>query len=82
MMFLAWTPFLEPIRAFNDWWPVLAIVLAWGIGMVYKAMKMPTLEKYWRAVFIFTLQVILGMIGMTVAIAIIVQFVVPHLPVD
>lgn len=81
-MTLAWIPFVEPIRAFHDWWPLLAVVLAWGVSMIYKAMKMESLAGYWRAVTVMTIQVILGMMAMAVVLAIVVQFVVPRLPAE
>jgi hypothetical protein len=82
MTLLGWIPFVEPIRAFHEWWPVLAIVLSLGIAMIYKAMKMPTLQDYWRQVFVMTIQVVLGMIAMAVVLGLLVQVVVPRLPVE
>ncbi len=81
-MILAWIPFIEPARVFHVWWPILSIPLAWGIAMVYKAMRLESLDGYWRQVIVFTIQVVVGMAGMALALAILVQLIVPMLPVE
>ena len=45
---LAYIPFLMPINALQEWWYLLLLPLAFGISMIYKALRMPTLERYWR----------------------------------
>jgi len=81
MMVLAeYFPFAYPILLFHDWWYVLVIPLSFGISMVYKAMRLPSLEHYWRQVVLMTAQIVLAMIGMDLALIALVQWVIPMLP--
>jgi hypothetical protein len=79
---LAWIPFVEPLNLFHTWWYLLALPLSFGIAMIYKAMRLPTLDRYWQQVLVMTTQVILGMIGMSVALGLLVRFVIPMLPAE
>ncbi len=58
---LAWRPFLEPISVHEHWWVFLA-PLALGISIVWKAVRLGTLEHYWRQVAMMTVQIIVGMV--------------------
>ena len=78
---LAFIPFLEPLHALNDWWYLLMIPLAFGIAVIYKALRVVDLRDYWRQVGIMTSQIILAMIGLAVALVILVQWIIPILPV-
>lgn len=59
-------PFIDPIEL-HQWWFVLLIPMALLVSMTYKAVRLPTLERYWRNVCIMTMQIILGMIGLGAA---------------
>jgi hypothetical protein len=50
--------------------------------MIYKALRIGDLGRYWREVAIMTLQVLLGLIGLAVALMILVQLIIPLLPVE
>lgn len=63
---LGWRPFLDPLDVHNSWWYFLA-PMAFLISVTYRAARLPTLAKYWQAVFIMTLQIILAMIGLVIA---------------
>lgn len=78
---LAYIPFIEPINVFHTWWYLLLLPLAFGISVIYKALRVYDLNSYWRQVVVMTLQIILAMIGLTVALVLLVQVVVPLLPV-
>ena len=78
----AYIPFLEPISFFHDWWFILILPLSFGISMIYKAMRMPSLERFWREVAIMTTQIVLAMIVLSVALGVFVQVVIPLLPVQ
>lgn len=65
-LFLAIRPFLDPLNVHDVWWMFL-MPLALGIAIVYKAVRLPTLERYWLQVFIMTAQIILGMLGLAIA---------------
>ncbi|MGE3109138.1 MAG: hypothetical protein AB7G11_17325 [Phycisphaerales bacterium] len=66
MMLLAWRPFLDPLNVHDSWWWFL-IPMAFGISVVYKAARMPSLDRYWRAVLAMTVQIIVGMILLALA---------------
>lgn len=75
---LAWTPFLEPIDLHQLWWLTL-IPLALFVSMAYKAVRLPDLDEYWRAVAIMTTQIVLAMIALAAALHILIEFIVPFL---
>ena len=43
---LAWRPFLDPLD-FHEMWYLLLPPLVFAIAIVYKALKLPTLERLW-----------------------------------
>lgn len=79
---IAWLPFIDPLPAAYRWWWLSAIPLLLGISMVYKAYRLPTLEHYWRQVFVMTLQILLAMVLFAAALFVIVLWLVPRLPVE
>ncbi|MCP3904270.1 MAG: hypothetical protein GY715_11620 [Planctomycetes bacterium] len=81
MALLAYVPFLHPINALQDWSYLLIIPLAFGISMIYKALRLSDLSHYWRQVVVMTTQIVLTMIGLGIALALLVQVVIPALPI-
>ena len=79
---LAYVPFLEPIRALQESWYLLLVPLAFGISVIYRALKLPTLDQYWRAVGTMTLQILLWMAALGAGLVIVVQGFLPRLPVE
>jgi hypothetical protein len=79
---LAYIPFITPIGLFHTWWYLLAIPLSFGIAMIYKALRLPRLDRYWRQVVMMTIQIVLAMIGLTLALILFVQVVIPRLPAE
>lgn len=78
----AWIPFVEPFPAMGAWWPFLLIPLAIGISMIYKALRVSNLNIYPREVAIMTTQIIVAMIALSLALILLVQIIIPALPVD
>jgi len=78
---MAYIPFLHPIRAPHEWWYLLLIPLAFGISVIYKAMRLPRLDEFWRRVTVMTIQIVLVMVALAVGLAVFIQFVIPLLPV-
>ena len=74
----SWRPFLDPLPrgAFLHWWLYL-IPLSLFIAIVYKAIRMKDLKGYPLAVLFMTLQIIAGMIGLTVGSYLLVEVFVP-----
>lgn len=81
MMMLAYIPLLHPIHAFHTWWYLLLLPLSFGISMIYKAMRVHDLRVYWREVIVMTIQIVLAMIALAIALVVLVQVIVPLLPV-
>lgn len=77
----AYIPFVNPINLFHEWWYLLLVPLAFGISVIYKAVRLPALEQYWRQVLVMTLQIVLGMIGLAIVVVVIV-LTIPHLPAE
>jgi len=82
MLLLSYIPFLHPISAFQTWWYLLIVPLAFGIAVIYKALRVGDLRDYWRQVAVMTSQIILAMIALAVGLIVLVQVIVPMLPVE
>ena len=79
---LAWTPFINSLNIFHTCWYLLLLPLSLGISVVYKAVRMNDLTRFWREVAIMTTQVVLAMIALAILVAVLVQVVIPWLPVE
>lgn len=77
----SYIPFVHPINLFFTWWYLLLIPLAFGISVIYKAMRVYDLSTFWWQVAVMTVQIVLAMIGLAICLVILVQVVVPLLPV-
>lgn len=79
---LAYLPLLEPLPGVDRSWMLLLLPLAFGISMIHKAMRVSNLDRYWPAVGVMTVQIVLAMAGLALLLALLVQVVVPMLPVE
>lgn len=79
---LAYIPFVHPINFFHEWWYLLLAPLSLGISIIYKAVRLETLENFWPQVFVMTLQIVLAMIGLAIALMVFVVYVIPLLPAE
>jgi hypothetical protein len=79
---LAYIPFIHPISLVHEWWYLLLVPLSFGISVIYKALRMRTLDDFWRQVTIMTAQIVLAMIGLGIALVILVTFLIPLVPVE
>ena len=79
---VAYIPFLTPISFLHEWWYLLILPLSFGISMIYKALRMDDLGRFWREVSIMTLQIIMGMIGLALVLLLLVEVIIPALPAD
>lgn len=78
---LAWTPFIEPIPTIGSWWPLLLLPLSIGLSLVFRAIRTKDLSNYARDVVIMSMQIISAMVGLGIVFGIVVQWLVPLLPV-
>ena len=79
---LAYIPFIQPINGLQEWWYLLLIPLSFGISVIYKSLRMPRLDRFWRQVAIMTTQIVLAMIALAIALAVFIQIVIPMLPAE
>lgn len=79
---LAWIPFISPLPPPGAMWYLLAVPLVFGVSMIWKAVRLPSLERYWLAVIVMTFQVLIGMMALGVALLLLVRGIVPLLPVE
>lgn len=80
--FPAYVPFKVPMDALQQWWYLLLIPLAFGISLIYKALRMADLSHIWRQTMLMTVQIILAIIGLAVVLAAFILLVIPRLPVQ
>ncbi len=64
---LAWVPFLEPIDL-HGYWLVLAVPLSFGIALVYKTLRLPTLDGLAGQALRLTATILLCMAAAAVAL--------------
>ena len=79
---VGYVPFVDPISVFHDWWYLLLVPLSFGISVIYRALKMQSLDRFWRAVAMMTVQIVLVMAALAVALVVLVELVIPWLPVE
>jgi hypothetical protein len=70
---LAWRPFLEPINALHDWWWVTLFPLALFVAVIYKTTRVADTKDLPKEAARLTAQIILGMIGLGVAIHVVAE---------
>jgi hypothetical protein len=79
---LAWIPFLQPAPGVPSWWWLLVVPLSLFLSMGWKAVRVETFDGYWTVVGRMAAQIVLGMIGMFVALAVLVRVVLPVIPAE
>ena len=72
----SWRPFIDPVDIHRAWF-VLLIPMALGISMVYRAIRMATLDGYWRQVIVMTVQIVLGLMGLGLAVYLFLRYFAP-----
>ena len=79
---LAWIPFMAPLPGVQQTWLWLLVPLVFGISMMYKAVRMESVEGsgYWKQTVVMTVQVLGVFLGLALGFLVLVQFVVPLLP--
>ncbi|MBX3386430.1 MAG: hypothetical protein KF768_07655 [Phycisphaeraceae bacterium] len=63
---MGYRPFIDPISLHEHWFWLL-LPMALGVSIVYKAIRLRDMERYWRAVMIMTVQIVVGMIVLGIA---------------
>jgi hypothetical protein len=66
-LLLAFRPFLEPM-ALHDRWFLVLVPIALGVSMVYKAVRVRTMERYWYNVLVMTGWIVIGMLALALGL--------------
>jgi hypothetical protein len=72
---LAWRPFIDPIDLHDQWWAMLPL-LALGISIIYKAVRLPPAplrERVVKEVLIMTIQIVGAMVALAFASYLLVE---------
>lgn len=56
-------PFIDPLEL-HQWWFLLLIPMAFLVSMTYKAVRLQSLENYWRHVLLMLFQIVVGMMAL------------------
>lgn len=78
----SWIPFVQPAPGVSHYWWALSLPMAFLISMAWKSVRQPQLSGYWPAVGKMTAQIVLGMAGMFIALALVVRVIVPIIPAE
>lgn len=76
---MAWIPFMQPMNALQSTWYFLLIPMAFGIAVIYRALREESYATYWRSVVIMTGQIVLGIAAIALVLGMFVQFIIPLL---
>lgn len=82
MNLLAWTPFLQPIVGAAHWWWLMVVPMSLGISVVWKAIRLRSLDRCWNEVAFMSLQLLAGMAALAAALMVLARVVLPMLPAD
>lgn len=82
MTTLAWMPFVQPLPGVIHWWWLLVMPMVAGVSVVWKAVRLRSLDRFWREVGFMTAQILLGMIALSAGLMLLVRVVLPMLPAD
>jgi hypothetical protein len=78
MITLAHRFFIDPLDVHAVWWLMLA-PMALLISMAYKAIRLPTMDRYWPQVASMAVQIVLAMIGLAAACYVIIELFVARM---
>lgn len=76
-MHFTYRPFIDALSLHEQWY-LFIVPMAFFIAVAYKAVKSRTLDRYWREVGIMTLQTLLGLAGLGVALWLLAEVFVKH----
>jgi membrane protein YdbS with pleckstrin-like domain len=78
MFTLAHRFFIDPMDVHALWWLTL-LPIALFISMAYKAIRLPTMDRYWPQVASMAVQIVLAMIGLAAACYVIIELFVARM---
>jgi hypothetical protein len=71
-------PFIDPIDV-HSYWFLMLIPLAFGVALVYKAVRVSDIQELPRQTLVLMVQIILGMIGLGAGFYLFVNVVLPRI---
>lgn len=74
-----WRPFLDPAPVPDGMWLLTLVPLALGVAVVYKAVRVRTMDRYAVNVLVMTAQIVAAMVLLAVGAHALVEWVVPAL---
>jgi len=77
----AWIPFIVPMHGLQPYWFLLLVPLAFGIAVIYKALRMDDLSRFWRKAGVTTIAIVGGVVALGLIFAILVEWIIPMIPV-
>ena len=51
--------------------------MAFGISVIYRSLRETSYSVYWRSVFVMTMQIVVGIAALSLAIGLFVQLAIP-----
>jgi len=79
---LAWIPFVQPLPGVIAWWWLWILPMLAGVSVTWKAIRLTSLQSYWRDVAVMFGQLLIGMIALAAGLMLLVRVVLPLLPVE
>lgn len=76
--YTAYRPFIDPLPAHDLWWAML-LPIALFVSMVYKAVRVRSMDTYWRQVGAMTVQTVVGMVMLALGVYLFVEWLAPRL---
>ena len=76
----AYIPFLQPLPTVAQWWWLLLIPACAAISVTWKAVRLETLEHFWREAITMTVHSVLAMAALAAALMVLLRVVIPLLP--
>ena len=74
-----WRPFIDPINLPGATWWLTLIPLALLISVVYKAIRVRSMDRYIPNVLLMTAQIIVAMVLLSIGVHVFVIWIVPAL---
>ncbi len=81
MIFLAsYIPFLQPLPTVAHWWWLLLLPACAAISVIWKAVRLETLEHFWREAITMTVHSVLAMAALAAGFIVLLRVIIPILP--
>ena len=74
-----WRPFLDPAPIPDALWFLTLVPLALGVAVVYKAVRVRTMDRYGVNVLVMTAQIVAAMVLLALGAHALVEWIVPAL---